>query len=193
MKTSLLNSVLVASLLSLVTPSYASDTSAIVDNFDHQTVNNYGVTRQLLTDAMAGGKTTAQATFKDGTMHLLGDIAPPRGQPGWASTVLVLDTNGAAQDLSQFEGVLINIRINQGTLSLSANSTDVTNYDYHALPVLVPSDGKFHSIKLPFQDMRRTWSQQTSLNTSSIQSLSLVAFGLQPGHFDYEIDQVRFY
>lgn len=186
-------SLLAAVLLITASQTVKADIPSVVDSFDHQSENNFGVARQLLTDQMAGGATSATASFNEGIMRVSGDISPARGQPGWASTVLVLEPQGAPQNLSQYEGVALTIRINQGSLSVSANSTDVTNFDYHASLVMAPSDGLFHTIKLPFDDMRRTWSQQTDLNTETIQSLSIVAFGLQAGPFDFELDQVSFY
>jgi hypothetical protein len=59
-------------------------------------------------------------------------IVPPRGQPGWASEVLLLDPQGLPVDASQYEGIRLRVRIHKGALSVSANSTEVTNYDYHA-------------------------------------------------------------
>jgi hypothetical protein len=41
--------------------------------------------------------------------------------------------------------------------------------------------------------MKRAWSAQTPLNPKTLISLSLVAFDVQNGAFDFEIDEVRFY
>jgi hypothetical protein len=69
----------------------------------------------------------------------------------------------------------------------------VTNYDYHAAPIAVAADGKFHEVKIPFESMKRAWSEQTPLNTATLNSLSIVAFSLQPASFDFELDEVSFY
>ena len=129
----------------------------------------------------------------DGVLSVSGEIAPPRGQPGWASSVLILDPEGVPQDASRYEGIRLRIRINRGMLSVSANSTDVTNFDYHAAPIAVKADGEFHDVKVPFKSMKRAWSEQTKLNTKTIQSLSIVAFDVQNGAYDFELDEVGFY
>ena len=41
--------------------------------------------------------------------------------------------------------------------------------------------------------MRRAWSEQTELNTTTLSGLSIVAFSLQAAAFDYELDEVGFY
>jgi hypothetical protein len=97
------------------------------------------------------------------------------------------------QDASKFEGIRLLIKVDKGSISVSANSAEVTNYDYHAAMVAVQSDGKFHEIKIPFTSMKRAWSEQTELNTATISALSIVAFGMHRTHFDYEIDEVSFY
>ena len=78
-------------------------------------------------------------------------------------------------------------------LSVSANSNEIDNYDYHALPVMIKADGKFHTVKLPFKDMKRAWSAQTPLDPKTLNSLSIVAFSLQQAKFDYQIDEIGFY
>ncbi len=79
-----------------------------------------------------------------------GDIIPARGQPGWASTVLLLDPQGLPQDASAYDGIVLRVRLNKGNLSISANSSEITNFDYHAAPLICPSDGEFHEVKIPF-------------------------------------------
>ncbi len=85
------------------------------------------------------------------------------------------------------------MKINSGNISISANSTEITNFDYHSAPVVVKSDGKFHEVKVPFTSLKRAWSQQTTLNTETLASLSVVAFDIQKSTFDFEIDEVSFY
>jgi hypothetical protein len=175
------------------TNSFAAGLNALVDDFSDEKNNTLGIPRQLLTDTMVGGATTATQKILNGVMTVTGEIVPPRGQPGWASTVLLLDPKGLATDASEYKGVRLLIKVNNGSYSISANSSLVTNYDYHAAPVNVVADGKFHEIRVPFTSMKRAWSEQTTLDTTTINSFSLVAYGLQKGTFDFAIDEVSLY
>ncbi len=183
----------IASLLAYSSYSFSGELSPVVDDFSDAKKNNLGITRQFLDDKVAGGKTQTKIEVSAGKLHIKGEIVPPRGQPGWASSVLLLNSEGLPQDASKFKGVRLLVKVDKGLISVSANSAEVTNFDYHASMVVVQSDGKFHEIKIPFTSMKRAWSEQTQLNTATINSLSIVAFGLQPTHFDYQIDEVGFY
>ena len=183
----------VAALLASPNHGAAEGLAPLVDDFSHADLNSAGVERQFLSDTMAGGSTSMTPEVSDGVLSVSGEIAPPRGQPGWASSVLILDPEGIPQDASRYEGIRLRIRINKGMLSVSANSTDVTNFDYHAAPIAVKADGEFHDVKIPFTSMQRAWSEQTKLNTKTIQSLSIVAFDVQNGAYDFELDEVGFY
>ncbi|MDO6426076.1 CIA30 family protein [Thalassotalea sp. 1_MG-2023] len=171
----------------------SSTLGKLVDDFSHQTNNSLGLPRQFINDTTAGGKTNTTLTISNGSMHQSGEIIPPRGQPGWASSVLLLDAQGLPKDLSQYEGITLLIKVRKGNLSVSANSTEVTNFDYHAAPVMLIADEKFHEVKLPFSTMKRAWSEQTPLNTKTINSLSIVAYAMQKSSFDYQIREVSFY
>jgi hypothetical protein len=107
--------------------------------------------------------------------------------------VLFLNAKGLPQDASRFEGVRLLIKVDNGSISVSANSAEVTNFDYHAAMVTVQSDGKFHEVKVPFISMKRAWSEQTQLNSETISSLSIVASGIQKTLVDFEVDEVGFY
>ena len=172
---------------------YAEALESLVDDFSHPENNSLGIPRQFVNDTVAGGSTSTQQHVSGGVLSVRGDIAPARGQPGWASSVLLLDPEGLPRDASAFEGIRLLVKINKGNLSISANSTEVTNFDYHAAQVLVTADGKFHEVKIPFTSMQRAWSEQTPLNTSTIASLSLVAFDVQKGSCDFAVDEVAFY
>lgn len=180
-------------LLSASSYSLAAPLAVAIDDFSDAKVNSLGIERQYISDAVAGGATTTAPTLSEGILYLKGQILPPRGQPGWASAVLPLGPEGEAQDASQFQGVRMLIKVNTGTISLTANSTEITNFDYHAMPIAVASDGQFHEVKIPFNRMKRAWSEQTPLNPKTIHSLSIVAFSPQQGAFDYAIDEVSFY
>lgn len=96
-------------------------------------------------------------------------------------------------DASAYQGIRLRLRINEGNLSVSANSTDVTNFDFHAALVRPLPGGEFHEVRIPFSSMKRGWSEQTPLDASTLASISLVAYDLKAGAFDYEIDEVGFY
>ena len=164
-----------------------------IDDFSDPKNNSLGIERQFVNDTVSGGQTRMEHGFEEGVFSAKGEIAPPRGQPGWASTVLLLETQGLPQDASAYEGIRLLVRVNKGNLSITANSSEITNFDYHAAPVTRQSDGEFHEVMIPFTEMKRAWSEQTKLNTKTLTSLSIVAFDIQPGFFDYEIDEVSFY
>lgn len=164
-----------------------------LDDFSDPNCNSLGVARMYMNDTVAGGQTMVENTVTNGILSVKGQLVPARGQLAWASAVLMLDAQGVPKDLSAFEGIRLRIRIKQGNLSISANSADVTNYDYHAALVTRQADGEFHEVKIPFASMKRAWSEQTPLNTKTIQSISLVAFGMEPGSFFFEVDEVSFY
>lgn len=183
----------VATLIAAPGHDVAAGMSSLVDDFSNADVNSLGVERQFLNDTMTGGSTSMSPTVSGGVLSVSGEIAPPRGQPGWASSVLVLDPMGLPKDLSAFEGIRLLVKVNKGNLSVSANSTDVTNFDYHAAPVMAKPDGEFHEVKIPFKSMKRAWSEQTALNRKTIASLSIVAFDVQKAAYDFELDEVSFY
>jgi len=180
----------IVSLLTYSSSSFSGELSSVVDDFSDVNTNNLGIVRQFLDDKIAGGNTQIKIQVASGKLHVKGDIVPPRGQPGWASSVLLLNPQGLGQDVSHFSGVRLLIKLDTGSISVSANSAEITNFDYHAA---VQSDGHFHEINIPFSTMKRSWSAQTPLNTATISSLSIVAFGLKKTAIDYEIDQIGFY
>lgn len=165
----------------------------LVDDFKSATRSSLGIERVFLTDQTAGGGTTNDVQVSKGVMQVTGDLLPPRGQPAWSSSVFPLGQQNANQDASLYQGIRLVVRVNKGSLSLSANSTKVTNFDYHTAPVIVPSDGKFHQVDVPFETMKPVWSQQTELDPKTLASLSVVAFSLQPSSYDFELEHVSFY
>lgn len=164
-----------------------------IDDFSDPNINSLGIARLFIDDTSAGGQTTTQYSVDEGVLYAKGEILPPRGQPGWASAVLLLDPQGLAQDASAFEGIRLLVRVNKGNLSVSANSSEITNFDFHAAQVTPRSDGNFHEVRIPFSAMKRAWSEQTPLNTRTLTGLSLVAFDIQKGEFNFEIDEISFY
>ncbi len=171
----------------------AGSLAPLVDDFSDPARSSLEIDRMYLDDTSAGGKTRVEHTVQAGILSIRGEIEPPRGQPGWASTVLLLDPKGQPRDASAYQGIRLRIRIRQGSFSISANSSKVGNFDYHASTVTVPDDGAFHEVKIPFDSMQRMWSEKTPLDTRTIASISLVAFGLRKGPFDFELDELSFY
>ena len=96
-------------------------------------------------------------------------------------------------DASEFEGIRLKIRINKCNLSVSANSAQIENFDFHAATVSRQHDDGFHEVRIPFSSMKRAWSEQTPLDTATLASVSLVAYDLKPGAFDFEVEEVGFY
>jgi hypothetical protein len=147
--------------------------------------------RMVLNDADLGGQSTANLTTRKGVLQVEGKIVPGRGMPGFVSMVLVLSETGEPQDLSAYKGLRLRVRVNKGTLQVLAASSEIQNFDYHA--TAIPRSKDFKEIKIPFTDLKRVWSEQTPLDLSTIVSINLVASGMQPGAFAYEIDEVGFY
>lgn len=170
----------------------ASD-SSVIDDFSNSALASTGFDRQFLNDSLSGGKTSTKQLIEHGTLHVTGELVPPRGQPGWASSVIPLSTEGEVFDASAYEGIQLRVKVTQGNLSISANSTEVTNFDYHAAALVVTADGQFHDVAIPFSSMKRMWSEQTALNPKTLNSLSIVAYSMQKASFDFEVDDVRFY
>ncbi len=165
---------------------------AMLDDFSNPKNNSLGFPRMILDDTTSGGTSSSTQLVDEGILTLKGDLVPPRGQPGWVSLIFLLSPDGSPADISQYEGVRLKIRIETGMLSLSVNSTDVVNFDYHA--AMVEAHGKeFTEVKIPFSALRRAWSEQTKLNTHAIASVSLVAVGLQRSSFAYAVDEISFY
>lgn len=187
------NAVAILALLLAPGISQADTLSPLIDDFTDATHNSLGIERRLITDTVAGGGTTAQLHVDSGQLSATGDIVPPRGQPGWASLVILLHPQGQATDASAFEGILLRVKVKEGNLSVSANSTEITNFDYHVAPISVSTHSEFQEVKIPFASMKRSWSEQTPLNPTTLGSLGIIAYGVQKTHFDFELSEVRFY
>ncbi len=184
---------LLSTLLVSASISFGSGMAPVVDDFSNAQQTSLGFPRYFVNDTMAGGNTKTEQEIAKGVISTKGEIIPPRGQPGWASIALPLEAQGTPKDTSAFEGVRLLIKVNSGNISVSANSTEITNFDYHVAPVAVAADGKFHEIKIPFASMRRSWSEQTPLNTKTLNSISITAYDMAKGSFDFAVDEVSFY
>lgn len=172
--------------------AHAANASALLDDFSDPVRTSRGFDRITVDDASVGGGSRLAQSFKDGVLSAEAEIAPARGQPGWVSLVLLLNADGKPADLSDYQGIRLRVRVREGMLSVSANSTDVTNYDYHA--ALVPPKGDtIREVRIAFDDMKRAWSEQTQLDPATIASVSLVAVGFQKGAVAFDVDEVGFY
>ncbi len=196
--TSLLHSVLPRSFLLigalLLGPAVTAENApSIVDDFSRADLTSIGSPRIVVNDASLGGKSHLDHAIADGVIKATGKIAPARGQPGFVSLVLPLAEPGGAMDLSPYDGIRLRVRISSGSLSVSANSNQVDNFDYHSAVVTRSADGDFHEVRIPWSKMKRAWSEQTALDPATINSISLVAANLQPGAFAYDIDEIGFY
>lgn len=178
--------------LSLIAPVYGSaEIAEKLDDFSNETLTSVNTARMVINDADIGGQSTATLTTLEGVLQVEGKIVPGRGMPGFISMVLVLSETGAPQDLSAYDGLRLRVRVNKGNLQVVAASSEIQNFDYHT--TAIPRSKEFKEIKIPFTDLKRLWSEQTPLNLSTIVSINLVASGMQPGSFAYEIDEVGFY
>ncbi len=195
MKSSLSLLTLTVGLLTLVPGATLVEAAfpAVVDDFNNADATTIGAPRLVIGDDSMGGKSSLEHTIADGVITASGKIAPARGQPGFVSLVLPLAGPGEGADLSDYQGIRLRLRVTNGNLSVSANSTEVTNYDYHAASITRSTDGEFHEVLIPWTQLKRAWSEQTKLNPATINSLSLVAAAMQPSAFAYEIDEVGFY
>jgi len=165
---------------------------ASLDSFDEAAVTALGTPRLVFNDKDLGGTSTAKQEFSDGVMSVAGKIVPGRGQPGFISLVLLLSPQGQPQDLSEYEGIRLRVKVTKGNLSVVAASSEIQNFDYHTT-ALSRTGGEFKEVRIPFAEMKRVWSEQRSLNLETITSINLVAAGVQPGDYAYEVDEVGFY
>jgi hypothetical protein len=185
---------LFCSALWLATPANAASTdSPLVDDFATAEMMAIGLPRMIITDKDAGGQSQAKSTFAHGVMTVQGKLAPGRGSPGFVSIPLLLKPDGTARDISQFKGVKIRVKINVGSVMVQVCSADVQNFDYHISRPLTRRPAEFQEVRIPFTDLKRAWSAQTPLNLHNITSVNLVAAGMVPDSFAYEVDEVTFY
>jgi len=171
-------------------PSWTQATRTL-DDFSDATLTSLETARMVVNDTGVGGQSNAKLSTDGGVLRMEGTLAPARGMPGFVSLVLLLSADGQAQDLSAYEGIRLRVRVAKGNLQVLAASAEVANFDYHAMSLR--RSGDFEEIKVPFAELKRVWSEQTSLNLATITSINLVASGMQAGPFLYEIDEIGFY
>lgn len=167
-------------------------TPALVDDFSDAEKTSCKAPRLLITDKDAGGKSQATQHVENGALHVSGDLVPGRGSPAFVSLPLLLTPEGHPQDVHDFTGVRLKVKIERGMVSVQVASTEVTNFDYHLAPV-VGKTGEWVEVRVPFKDMKRVWSEQTTLNTASVTSVNLVVVAMAPDTFNFAVDEVGFY
>lgn len=186
-----LRNLLALGLFSFAGTSLATGFPSTLDTFEDPGISSAKTPRLIITDAEMGGSSKAEAVYKEGILRMDGSILPARGQPGFVSLVLLLSPEGKPQNLSGYTGIEIRMRLLKGNLSILAASSEIENFDYHATPVT--RSGDFRVIQVPFKGLKRMWSESTPLNLETITSINIVASGMQPGDFLYEIDSIGFY
>lgn len=177
---------------SFTTFARASDVPALLDDFSDPVRNSWGINRVVVTDTSTGGTSQIHSTFAQGVLNAQGEIVPGRGQPGWVSLVLLLSPTGEPVDVSKYEGIRLRVRVGKGMLSVTANSSEIKNFDFHSA-LVTRKPGEIQEVRIPFRDMKRAWSEQIPLNRATITSISLVAVDLQKEPFAYDVDEVGFY
>jgi complex I intermediate-associated protein 30 (CIA30) len=186
--TLLISLVLVAAGL----PSVRAASPAVVDDFSNDAQTSRGAGRLLFTDKDAGSHSTATQHCENGVLVVHGELAPGRGAPAFVTIPLLLSPDAQPQDVSAYTGVRLKVKLGQGILTVQVSSADVTNFDYHSAAV-AGKRGEFMEARIPFKDLKRGWSEQTPLNSKNVTSVNLVAFGMAPGAFTFEVDEIGFY
>lgn len=187
-----LTAVLTGFLTAGLSPSGAATAPALVDDFSAADHTSGGGTRFVATDKDIGSSSHATSTCADGRLTVKGELVPGRGVPAFISVVLFVTPDATPVDASGYEGVRIRVKSIKGGLSVQVATSDITNFDYHSAPVEVKA-GDFHEVRIPFKDMKRAWSEQTTLNSKSVTSVNLVSFATTRDTFAYEVDEVGFY
>lgn len=164
----------------------------LIDDFSNPAQTAHGAGRLLITDKDAGSQSSATQRCENGVLIVQGELKPGRGAPAFISIPLLLTPDAKPVDASAYTGVRLKVKLVQGSLSVQVASADVDNFDYHAAPVAAKR-GEFAEVRVPFTAMKRAWSAQTPLSTQLVTSVNFVAFGMAPGAFAFEVDEIGFY
>jgi hypothetical protein len=167
-------------------------TRVLLDDFSDAQRNSKGIQRLLFDDKAIGGQSRARQKCEKGVLAVEGELIPARGSPAYISLVSLLSLDGKTYDLSDYQGVRLRVKINQGTLSVQVGSSEIQNYDFHAGSPMVRKP-EFQEMRIPFSAMKRGWSEQTPLNLKTVTSVNLVAVALAKDTFSYEVDEIGFY
>lgn len=185
---------LITALLALrFVPTEAGTTPLVLDDYSDLKRNKNGIERLLIDDKTAGSSSTATQKCENGVLAVKGDLVPGRGVPAFISVVSLLSANGAAKDLSAYQGVRMRVKVTKGILCVQVGSSEIQNYDFHTSAPITGKRGEFSEVRIPFKDLKRAWSEQIALNLKSITSINLVSFGMAKDAFAYEVDEIGFY
>ena len=179
-------------LLAAGGPVLRADATALVDDFSNPAKTTRGAGRLLFTDKDAGSQSSATQRCENGVLVVQGELKPGRGAPAFISIPLLLTPDAKPVDVGAYTGVRLRVKLTQGNLTVQVSSTDVDNFDYHSAPIAA-TRGEFTEVRVPFADMKRAWSAQTPLSTKLVTSVNFVAFGMAPGVFAFEVDEIGFY
>jgi hypothetical protein len=188
-KVSLIVAIVFGVLGSLV--ANAGMAPALLDDFSD--AQRHGVERLLFNDKDLGSQSQATQICADGVLAVTGELVPGRGVPAFVTVPLLISADAQPQDASGYEGVRIRVKVNKGILSIQVASAEIANFDYHTGGPITGKRGEFQEVRIPFKDMKRAWSEQTTLNLKTITSVNLVAFGTVRDAFAYEVDEIGFY
>lgn len=189
----LLPSLLLATTLAILSPAPArAATSALVDDFSAADHTTGGAGRLVIDDKGAGSQSHATQHCENGVLKVGGELVPGRGVPAFISVPLVLAPDGKPQDISAYAGVRLRVKLVQGPLSVQVSTAEIQNFDYHSA-VVAAKRGEFVEVRMPFNDLKRAWSEQTPLNTKGVTSVNLVVFGMAKTAFAFEVDEIGFY
>jgi hypothetical protein len=171
----------------------AAPVPLLLDDYSDPARNKHGIERLLIDDKTLGSKSQATQKCENGVLTVKGDLVPGRGVPAFISEVSLLSADGKPKDLSGYQGVRLRVKVIKGILCVQAGSSEVNNFDYHTSAPLVGKSGEFQEVRVPFKELKRSWSEQTALNPKSITSINLVSFGMAKDTFAYEVDEIGFY
>jgi hypothetical protein len=166
---------------------------ALIDDFSDAEHTTAGAVRPVITDKDIGGQSQATAKCVDGIFAVDGKLVPGRGMPAFISVPLLLAPDAQSRDLTGSNGVRLLVKVTKGLLSVQVSSAEITNFDFHTSAPIARKPGDFQEVRIPFAAMKRAWSEQTPLDLKAITSVNLVASGMAPGEFAYEVDEIGFY
>lgn len=181
-----------AALLGLA-PLATRAAAPLLDDYSDSKQNKNGVERLLIDDQTAGSKSQVTQKCENGVLSVKGELVPGRGVPAFISLVSPLAPEGKPKDLSGHTGVRLKVKGIKGILCVQVGSTGITNYDYHTSAPIPGKGDTFQEVRIPFKDLKRAWSEQTTLELKSVTSINLVSFGMVRGDFAYEVDEIGFY
>lgn len=181
-------------ILGPITRAWAgSPPGLVLEDYSDSKTNRLGVERLLVDDRSAGSRSTATTQYTQGVVSVRGELVPGRGVPGFVSLVSLLRPEGQPKDLSGYTGVRLKVKVLKGILCVQVASTEIQNFDYHTSPPLAGTQGEFREVRVPFRELKRSWSPPSALNLKTVTSVNLVSFGLTQDSFAYQVDELGFY